>query len=252
MVGVVLLYYAVTSGAAVALGAVQPVTGIPTLVLTLAQFGPTVGMLAVLPLLGAERHGALAVGSLRDARVGRLLLLAAAIVAAVVVVTTAGYTLLGRPISATDVGALAQPMWLIAPAQLLGAAGEELGWRSFLQPYLQRRLPVLTSSIVVGVLWGLWHPGALVEGLGFGVAFLVASVALSVILGEHLRHAHGNNLMVAAVFHALVNLSMLLLFGEEDGDEYAMWALAIAFGVAAAVAVLANRVRGRGEGAGRR
>jgi membrane protease YdiL (CAAX protease family) len=43
---------------------------------------------------------------------------------------------------------------------LIGAvfgALEEPGWRGYAQEALQRRLPVLTASLVVGLFWALWH-----------------------------------------------------------------------------------------------
>lgn len=40
---------------------------------------------------------------------------------------------------------------------VLPALGEELGWRSTLQPELDRRMNPLASTIFVGLLWGYWH-----------------------------------------------------------------------------------------------
>jgi len=34
---------------------------------------------------------------------------------------------------------------------------EEYGWRGFAQPLMQRKNGAFNSSIVIGVLWGLWH-----------------------------------------------------------------------------------------------
>ena len=59
---------------------------------------------------------------------------------------------------------------------ILGGILEEPGWRGYAQEGLQRRMPVLPASLVVGVFWALWHgPLFFIEGtyqaeLGWGTA----------------------------------------------------------------------------------
>ncbi|MFN7133335.1 MAG: CPBP family intramembrane glutamic endopeptidase, partial [Myxococcales bacterium] len=48
--------------------------------------------------------------------------------------------------------------WVGVPLLLLaGSFGEELGWRGFLLPHLQRRWTALTASLLLAGLWLVWH-----------------------------------------------------------------------------------------------
>ena len=45
----------------------------------------------------------------------------------------------------------------LIPLIVLGPLSEEYGWRGYLLVRLQRRWNALTSSLAVGVVWGMWH-----------------------------------------------------------------------------------------------
>lgn len=47
-----------------------------------------------------------------------------------------------------------------------GPLGEELGWRGFALPRMLERWPPLTSSLILGLIWGAWHlPAFFIVGL---------------------------------------------------------------------------------------
>jgi len=55
------------------------------------------------------------------------------------------------------------PLWTILTAFLTAFVGsgmvEEFGWRGFVLPRFQARWNALASSLILGVLWALWHAG---------------------------------------------------------------------------------------------
>jgi membrane protease YdiL (CAAX protease family) len=86
---------------------------------------------------------------------------------------------------------------------------EEIGWRGFALPLLQRRMRPLTASLVLGVIWGLWHyPAFLMSGTPQSAwnftAFFMGTVALSVIVTA-LFNRSGGSLLFAMLFHFQVN-----------------------------------------------
>lgn len=46
--------------------------------------------------------------------------------------------------------------------------GEELGWRGYLFPKLKTVMNRPAAYIVSGIIWGVWHAPAIIDGLNFG------------------------------------------------------------------------------------
>ncbi|MEV5874330.1 CPBP family intramembrane glutamic endopeptidase [Streptomyces sp. NPDC052101] len=232
------VYLTVAFLAAGALGALQPATGIPTEVVQLTQFGPALAV-AVAALLWPVGTRALVRGP-RARPTPAWPLLAAPF--PIILLSAGPYALLTGAPHATDPRTLHHSFLLIALAQLVGACGEEIGWRCFLQPLLRTRFGPLTASVTVGAVWGLWHVQVLTEAPAYAAGFLLATIAMSVVLGLALEETGGlARLLLAGAFHALVNLGMLLFMDEETGRTEPM----VLFGVASAL-LAGAWVRGRG------
>jgi uncharacterized protein len=104
-----------------------------------------------------------------------------------------------------------------------GPLGEELGWRGFALPRLQQHRTALTSSVLLGLVWGLWHiPLYFVPGTGqheilrtgtspaFAIGGFVGwTIGLSVLFTWLFNQTHGS-LIVVILFHAAVNLAAFL------------------------------------------
>jgi membrane protease YdiL (CAAX protease family) len=236
------LYIVVTWLAAGALLALQPATHLNTEVLVLPQFGPSIAVLVVV----ARRRGVqlqIWKGTVRTML--RRLVAGAGIVAAVFGLCLAVQAITGHAIHLTSLRSLGEPLWLIAVAQLIGACGEELGWRAFLQPHLQQRYSPLISALIVGVVWGTWHPAYISDGLPFFAVFVLLTVAFSVIMAQLTRGTSG--LVVGGVFHWLVNLATLLLLNWANGNLAELTEVAIGFLIAAVVLYGGDRFRHRSK-----
>src|SRR5919107_1244664 len=100
---------------------------------------------------------------------------------------------------------------LIALPLTLFTFGEEYGWRGYLLP---RLLPLgeIRASVLLGVIWGVWHLPLLLAGLNYPgenvflatIIFTFVTVALSFTY-TWFYVASSGSVLVAAVFHASTN-----------------------------------------------
>lgn len=84
--------------------------------------------------------------------------------------------------------------------------GEEMGWRGYVLPRLQTKHDALTSSLILGAIWGVWHlPRYLAHFslVNCGVA-MIHFMAFAVILTWLYNNTEGS-LLVVAVCHAISN-----------------------------------------------
>jgi membrane protease YdiL (CAAX protease family) len=232
--------------------AVQPALGIDLVVIEIVQFAPALGVLAVMALHARrpreQRVVRVSVGLSRA--VGTGLAVAVGVGAAVAAALAAvGAATTGRVavISPEDLPA---PVLLVVAAQFIGAAAEEVGWRCYLQPRLQGRFGLLPAAVAVGLLWGCWHVQVFAESPLYMGSFLLACVAMSVLLAVLLDGGPRGNLLVSGVFHALVNLAMLAFAADEAGAA-GQAALAAVCTLAAAIALAVHRRRGTAARPGR-
>lgn len=108
--------------------------------------------------------------------------------------------------------------------------GEELGWRGFALPELQKRFSSLTASLILGVLWAFWHlPNFLIPGYPHYeqsfFAFLLAATAYSILITFVFNRTSGS-VLVASVFHAAINL----LSPAGIPSTRALWLEALVYG----------------------
>lgn len=113
----------------------------------------------------------------------------------------------------------------------VGGVSEETGWRGFALPILQNRLAPLAASVVVGVLWAVWHfPvkfDALFYGAGGGVVLygllVVRFVFLSIVM-TYFYNRVGGSTLIAIAMHGLHNDSAGLM-GRITGEGLAPYVI---------------------------
>jgi membrane protease YdiL (CAAX protease family) len=100
---------------------------------------------------------------------------------------------------------------------IIGGIGEEIGWRSFLQPALEYKASKIISAITVGLIWGLWHIGHYKNGSIFMLCFLLFTISASVIIVYILKDTQ-NNILLSSLFHVSINIGFIIFFDNNLTD----------------------------------
>src|SRR2546430_14611004 len=124
------------------------------------------------------------------------------------------------------VGGAPPTAWLAIPsaadlaflvgALVAGSFGEEVGWRGFALPRLQRRYTPLVASVVIGGVWATWHLWPAITPGGGGVTSIIALetyvrlVAMSVVY-TWIFNATNRSLLLVMLAHAGHNVAVRIV-----------------------------------------
>lgn len=178
----------------------------------LGGFGPLVAAAIVVKLGGGDlRKWA---GQITTWRVDlRWWLVALGLPIVAVILVSGLYVAFGGPY---DIGTLTAPVLFYVPLLLSavifsGGLNEEPGWRGLAQPLLQERYSALTASLVIGVVWAVWHLPLFFAPVAphsdfpllSQLLYFPAVVVWSVLLGWLYNSSAG--VLLAMFFHAGLN-----------------------------------------------
>ena len=111
-------------------------------------------------------------------------------------------------LNGTPTGAPWYLMIIALPIMIIGGGVEEIGWRGFLQPALEKKLPFPLSTLAVAAIWGVWHfdlwlmPSSHHYGdsmIGFMVNILIWSFAFAAI------YKATKTVFACVMYHAFIN-----------------------------------------------
>jgi len=110
-------------------------------------------------------------------------------------------------------------LYLVIPAfafvLVSSVLGEEAGWRGFALPRMQAKWGALHASLILGLIWGIWHlPLFLIAGyfhkdIPFGL-FLLQDIGLAIIM-TWLYNSTKGSLFIVHMFHAAINTALGVL-----------------------------------------
>ncbi len=121
-------------------------------------------------------------------------------------------------ISGYETGFPLYAIFVMIPVMLLGGGLEEAGWRYILQPELEKKYKFIISTLIVSVIWWLWHlPLFYIQGVGqYGQNYLAFGIS---ILGETFALAsirkNTNSVWLCVLSHCIVNsLSVIFIIND--------------------------------------
>lgn len=125
---------------------------------------------------------------------------------------------------------------------LLISFGEEYGWRGFLLPRLQQRFSALGASLILGIVWGLWHFPAYLIGTGVPLGMPFWIFLLWVLLGTILItwvYNQTESMLAPILLHSSANaaFNFFWLLPEFTGQLQPFWIFLGLLGMITAVVI---------------
>lgn len=144
---------------------------------------------------------------------------------------------------------------------LVAGLCEEIGWTGFATPRLLQRHGVLTTGLLVGFPWAIWHALADLTGnidaMGFGwfgwfAVFWLATLPAYRVLMTWV-YANTGSVLLGILMHAGYTGSLFVLFPETSQEQSLLWqsAFAAALWLMVAVVTYLGRRKAMPEGADR-
>jgi len=207
--------------------------GWPELLTFLGSFGPVVAAFIVVGLIAGKDGVQQLISPIKKWRVGVQWYLIVLVGPTLMMASSIYlYQLLGKgsgmPVSismASQVGEHFLALWVIFIYQVVIVWGEEIGWRGFALPNLQIRFHPILASVILGVLWGLWHlPWFWIEGSAqqsMSVQFFVLATVGYSILYTWIYNGTRGSLLMMCLLHAANNttVSYTMLFFKPIIEE---------------------------------
>ena len=137
---------------------------------------------------------------------------------------------LGELLADLGVGGVALLLPLLVLAWLPSSALlEEFGWRGLALPLLQGRWNALTASVLLGLVWGVWHLPLMVANGERPIPYLLLIVPHTILMTWVVNSTRGS-MLLAMLFHAGLATALTTLYpGSQSMVEIALtWLVAAA------------------------
>jgi len=111
-----------------------------------------------------------------------------------------------------------------------GGGQEEIGWRGYIMPYLEKKYGLIIGGLILGIVWAIWHipmwflPGSSQMYMNF-FGFMLVTIGYSYFFSWIIK-ASSNRLLSGLVVHGVANAFDALfpyLLMSESVKQTRMW-----------------------------
>jgi uncharacterized protein len=119
-----------------------------------------------------------------------------------------------------DPGFSASTTLLLCAIFVVAAIGEEAGWQGYAAVLLQKQYTALTSSLILGLVWAVWHvvPFLQADRTASWIWWQCLTMLPARVIIVWLCNNSGRSLFIAVIFHTMMNLSEYLF--PINGSHY--------------------------------
>lgn len=190
----------------------------PTFILfaLLGGIGPSLSGIIISLLSGGKRTAASTLSGMKKTRLGIGLYAAAILAVPAITLAQAGLqAATGRAVTYNVPGSMLV-LGFIWP--LFSSFGEEIGWRGYALPRMQKKHGTVSAGLLLGLIWGLWHlPSDYIAYSSYGMLFipmflligLATLTAHSVIMTAIYNKTHGS-LITMLLYHYTITMAGIL------------------------------------------
>ena len=104
---------------------------------------------------------------------------------------------------------------------IVGSISEEIGWRGTLLPIFEKKYTQFISSLLVGLLWGVWHFFKISSVGAIGYLLFIPSIVMYSVIITYIYNKSNKSLLNPIIFHSFINIcSVLLIYNRECIEFY--------------------------------
>jgi len=141
---------------------------------------------------------------------------------------------------------------LLIYSTFLNGGNEEIGWRGYILPYLEKKYGFIIGSLILGIIWSIWHiPMWFIHGMNHMymnfLAFILFCIGYSYIFSWIIK-ASGNRLFSGLVAHGFVNTYFILfpvVIHEKNNPQIRFWIYSIIVFIVGFIIVIIRTVESK-------